>query len=457
MNLTFIKSNDRWLAEFKVSAEFNLHIEGVKQGNISLFQRTIENGAYAYISNAVPTPTSGIIYDSDFSATIYPKYIRVSCATEPTMAVVSSAEEVEQIDVVPEAVDFSFRLTMDETETSANGEKEGNYTGTYNTIAAFAKGNGTVEDYGYSVKDEETIAKADIKVNNYKVNEVEYHEIDEFIKMQTDALASADADGAAVLRRNSVSFAYALPKEEPESPSEPEVLTYAFEIPVEERYHSDYYETYYGGELNADFGDIYNKIDALAKAFGEDLGYQWYLDTDKTLEKTNIIVNGHRISYIESNTDGHIVLGISGVFVLGGDAQAWMTPTSIQVDLPQPWNPDAPKPESEVIEYHFEMELENHHDIALYGSVEGDFSEAYSVISAGFKKYGETHEGYILVSSDVVAEKFNITINEDKVVGVIEWDFNEGLIIMSTNAPQAIGGSNDINLTPTSLYYERGL
>ena len=99
MNLTFIKSNDRWLAEFKVSAEFNLHIEGVKQGNISLFQRTIENGAYAYISNAVPTPTSGIIYDSDFSATIYPKYIRVSCATEPTMAVVTSGGEITPIKI----------------------------------------------------------------------------------------------------------------------------------------------------------------------------------------------------------------------------------------------------------------------------------------------------------------------------------------------------------------------
>ena len=312
MNLTFIKSNDRWLAEFKVSAEFNLHIEGVKQGNISLFQRTIENGAYAYISNAVPTPTSGIIYDSDFSATIYPKYIRVSCATEPTMAVVSSAEEVEQIDVVPEAVDFSFRLTMDETETSANGETEGNYTGTYNTMAAFAKGNGTVEDYGYSVKDEETIAKADIKVNGYKVNEVEYHETEEFIKMQTDALASADADGAAVLRRDKVSFAYALPKEEPEVP---EVIEYHFEVPVSAVENED--GTYYSGTLNGDFSDIKNKMVKFGQKLNPDSIDSWGVDVT-TSEDANITVNGYKAEWIdyyggEINLDlGHAYQPIGG-------------------------------------------------------------------------------------------------------------------------------------------------
>lgn len=104
MNLTFIKIHDRWMAEFKVESDFNLHIEGVKQGNISLFQRTTENGEYAYIHTAV-TPTSGTIYDSDFSAILYPKYIRVSCATEPTLAVVTSGGEITPIkiksDVIP--------------------------------------------------------------------------------------------------------------------------------------------------------------------------------------------------------------------------------------------------------------------------------------------------------------------------------------------------------------------
>ena len=179
MELNFIKVFDRWVAEFTATEDFNIHIEGVKLGNLSIFQKGTENGGYAFANGAVPTPSDGTVYDCDFSATIYPKYMKVSCTTEPTLAVVTSGTEVVVNEVVPENLDFKFRVNMEETDSTVNGEMEGNFNGTYNTVAAFAKNYGTVEDYGYSVKDEDTLNKVDMKINSYDVTEVEYHESDE--------------------------------------------------------------------------------------------------------------------------------------------------------------------------------------------------------------------------------------------------------------------------------------
>ena len=452
MNLNFIKIKDRWVAEFKTSGPFNLHIEGVVEGNVSLFHKTIENGNYAYLRGSTPSPASfSKVYDADFTALVYPKFIKVTCATEPKTATVTAIEETTIIEVIPDSVDFTFNLPMEEIDGAVNGTIEGEFTGTYNTVAAFAKGNGVAEDYGYSVKDSSDV---DIKVNGYKVGDVEYHETEEFIKMQTDALSNADADGSAVLRKESLSFAYALPKEEPDTPSEPEVLTYEFNIPMVEDYDSLYGETYYSGVINAEFGDIYNKIDALAKAFGEDLGYQWYLDNDKTLEKTNISVNGYRITYIESNTDGRIVLGIGGVFVLGGDAQAWMSTTSIQVDLPQPWNPNAPKPESDVIEYHFEIPMEEDGffiEPAYYGTLEGDFSKEYSAIVALSEKIGVFKNGfYTITEGGSPLTNPKITVNGFNVTEIRSAPSYER-IEFSTDAPYNGSSSGDGTITKTAI------
>ena len=92
MKLVFNLNQDRWVAEFEATADFNLHIEGVKTGNVSVFQRGSAEGKYAFVVGSTPAPSYGTIYDYDFSALVYPKYIRVSCATEPTMAVVTFAE-----------------------------------------------------------------------------------------------------------------------------------------------------------------------------------------------------------------------------------------------------------------------------------------------------------------------------------------------------------------------------
>lgn len=92
MELNFTEKNNRWVAEFEATADFNLHIEGVVEGNISIFQRGTSSGEYAYVKEGTPYPSLNATYDYDFTAIVYPKYMKVSCETQPTMAVVTFAE-----------------------------------------------------------------------------------------------------------------------------------------------------------------------------------------------------------------------------------------------------------------------------------------------------------------------------------------------------------------------------
>ena len=91
MEINFTKQDGAWVAEFEATSDFNLHIEGVVEGNVKVYQRGSASGGYAYVRGATPYPSFSNIYDMDFSALVYPKYIKVVCATEPTMAEVTLA------------------------------------------------------------------------------------------------------------------------------------------------------------------------------------------------------------------------------------------------------------------------------------------------------------------------------------------------------------------------------
>lgn len=89
MELTFNKVGDRYEAEFQVTGDFNLHIEAVLDGNVAVYQRTTDTGDYALVRDSRLYPVYGRVYDMDFTTAVYPKYIKVSCATQPTSGVVT--------------------------------------------------------------------------------------------------------------------------------------------------------------------------------------------------------------------------------------------------------------------------------------------------------------------------------------------------------------------------------
>ena len=89
MTLEFTKNQNVWSAEFKAESDFNLHIEGVKEGDVEIYQRGTESGAYSHVRGATPYPSFSNVYDFDFAGVVYPKYIKVECPVEPTMAIVT--------------------------------------------------------------------------------------------------------------------------------------------------------------------------------------------------------------------------------------------------------------------------------------------------------------------------------------------------------------------------------
>lgn len=95
-DLRFTKNNDtqEYVAEVVVNADFNIHLERVSNGGLKIYQK---NGEYAEavdgrtatergfdmvaVPNIIPY-NSGIIFDYDFSALVYPKTIRIENGSE---------------------------------------------------------------------------------------------------------------------------------------------------------------------------------------------------------------------------------------------------------------------------------------------------------------------------------------------------------------------------------------
>ena len=88
MELVFSKEDNKWVVEFDAASNFNLHIEGVSEGNVAVFQRTVASGEYAYVVGSTPA-SHGKVYDYDFAGMVYPKFIKVECLTEPSSAEVT--------------------------------------------------------------------------------------------------------------------------------------------------------------------------------------------------------------------------------------------------------------------------------------------------------------------------------------------------------------------------------
>lgn len=93
MELTFIKQGDKYVAEFEVTSDFNLHIErDVKEGGfLFVNQRTSKEGQYDSVGGASFNYGDPVV-DIDFTGLVYPKYIQVISKVLPTKAEVTVSE-----------------------------------------------------------------------------------------------------------------------------------------------------------------------------------------------------------------------------------------------------------------------------------------------------------------------------------------------------------------------------
>lgn len=94
MELNFTKVGGLYVAEFAVTADFNLHIEK-ENGYLRVKQSTVEGGVYDFVQGIRPADADNVI-DVDFTALVYPKHIRVESVVLPTMAIVSSEGDITE-------------------------------------------------------------------------------------------------------------------------------------------------------------------------------------------------------------------------------------------------------------------------------------------------------------------------------------------------------------------------
>lgn len=86
-NITFNKVGDVYVAEFKVVANFNLHIEQ-RGGIVEMFQTSVEGARYAYVT-ALNISKYDEVIDKGCEALVYPLWIKLECRVQPTKAVVT--------------------------------------------------------------------------------------------------------------------------------------------------------------------------------------------------------------------------------------------------------------------------------------------------------------------------------------------------------------------------------
>lgn len=86
MDVQVKQENGVYVAEFTATQDFNIHVEKVSAAPTYIYQRSTDSGKYAsldYYGNYLHNQ----VIDTDFSAIVYPKHIRIVSEAEMTVKV----------------------------------------------------------------------------------------------------------------------------------------------------------------------------------------------------------------------------------------------------------------------------------------------------------------------------------------------------------------------------------
>ena len=87
MELIFTKEQGIYVAEFEATNDFNIHLERKDVGILNILQSTIADGEYDLVS--AHNNIQDRVFDCDFTAMIYPKYIKIVSGSEVTRCVIT--------------------------------------------------------------------------------------------------------------------------------------------------------------------------------------------------------------------------------------------------------------------------------------------------------------------------------------------------------------------------------
>ena len=88
MEILFEKKDSAWVSEFEATGDFNIHIERVSIGRFLVYQKSVADGNWAIVDGLGHKDHKAVI-DLDFTALVYPKWIKVVSEVEVTMGVVT--------------------------------------------------------------------------------------------------------------------------------------------------------------------------------------------------------------------------------------------------------------------------------------------------------------------------------------------------------------------------------
>jgi hypothetical protein len=77
--LTFTETNGVYTATATVNSDFNVHVEAQKPCSLSLHISTVEDKGYQNKFEA----EIGRVFDKDFHAAVFPKYVRIIIGAAP--------------------------------------------------------------------------------------------------------------------------------------------------------------------------------------------------------------------------------------------------------------------------------------------------------------------------------------------------------------------------------------
>ena len=89
MDLTFNQVGDLYVAEFKAEGPFALHLEVPTVGHLEVRQTSVEGRGYARVSEMPASDSYAPVVDRQFVGDLWPLWIQVETASQPTMAVVT--------------------------------------------------------------------------------------------------------------------------------------------------------------------------------------------------------------------------------------------------------------------------------------------------------------------------------------------------------------------------------
>lgn len=142
MELNFNKKGNEYIAEFKVTGDFSLHVERDEAGRFDIYQRTTQDGEYASIENLKYQYGKKII-DYDFIGYVYPKNIKIISRSKPTYAAVVSDGEITELKFQDKSVEITANGTT--SITPDNGFAALNSVKVKTNVPTSGEGGGSIE------------------------------------------------------------------------------------------------------------------------------------------------------------------------------------------------------------------------------------------------------------------------------------------------------------------------